>query len=68
MEKTEFGARHAPPVKPVKAVRPQILGSHNVSNETYGSISMSSRGSQEMIYQSKFKSLHGVKKSGKMKI
>jgi hypothetical protein len=34
----------------------------------YGSIGMSSRGSQEMIYHRKFKSLHGVKRSGKMKI
>jgi hypothetical protein len=33
----------------------------------YGSIGMSSRGSQEMIYQRKFKSLHRVKRSGKMK-
>jgi hypothetical protein len=34
----------------------------------YGSICMSYRGSQEMIYQKKFKSLHGVKRSGKTKI
>jgi hypothetical protein len=34
----------------------------------YVSIGMSSRGSQDMIYERKFKSLHGVKRSGKMKI
>jgi hypothetical protein len=34
MEKTSFGARHAPPVRMVKAIRLQILGYHNVSNET----------------------------------
>jgi hypothetical protein len=34
MEKTQIWGGHAPPVRPVKAVRPQIVGSHNVSNET----------------------------------
>jgi hypothetical protein len=34
----------------------------------YGSIGMSSGWSQKMIYQRKFKSLHGVKRSGKTNI
>jgi hypothetical protein len=34
----------------------------------YGSIGMSSRWSQKMFYQGKFKSLHHVKRLGKMKI
>jgi hypothetical protein len=34
----------------------------------YGSIGMSSRWSQKMFYQRKFKSLHHVKRSGKKKI
>jgi hypothetical protein len=57
-----------PLVRPVKAVRPQILVLTVCPTKPYGSIGISSRWSQKMFYQGKFKSLHHVSRSGKMKI
>jgi hypothetical protein len=68
LDMRHWSDRWRPPIRLVKAVRPQILGSHNGPTKRYGFIGMSSRGSQEMIYQRKFKSLHGLKRSGKTKI
>jgi hypothetical protein len=57
-----------PPVRPVQAIRPKSWVLTMCTTKSYGSICMYSMGSQMLFYQRKFKSLHGIKRSGNTEI